>query len=112
MCKFEQKLLLMERRMTGNCHVRCGAGENLEIISKGYLSLKMSTLRICRRGGIHCFEAFNAISNNLTLDFSSGLTNEGLLMHIMQYATPVLCVIMLAVTVAKASEITKRALGS
>ena len=29
----------MERRMTGNCHVRCGAGENLEIISKGYLSL-------------------------------------------------------------------------
>jgi len=58
-----------------------------------------------------CFEAFNAISNNLTLDFSSGLTNEGLLMHIMQYATPVLCVIMLAVTVAKASEITKRALG-
>lgn len=39
--------------MTGNCHVRCGAGENLEIISKGYLSLKMSTLRICRRGGIH-----------------------------------------------------------
>ena len=49
--------------------------------------------------------------SNLTLDFSSGLTNEGLLMHIMQYATPVLCVIMLAVTVAKASEITKRALG-
>ena len=58
-----------------------------------------------------CFEAFNAISNNLTLDFSSGLTNEGLLMHIMQYATPVLCVVMLAVTVSKASEITKRALG-
>lgn len=29
----------MERRMTGNCHVRCGAGENLEIISKDYLSL-------------------------------------------------------------------------
>lgn len=58
-----------------------------------------------------CFEAFNAISNNLTLDFSSGLSNEGLLMHIMQYATPVLCVIMLAVTVSKTSEITKRALG-
>ncbi len=38
MCKFEPKLLLMERRMTGNCHVRCGAGENSEIISKSYLS--------------------------------------------------------------------------
>ena len=29
----------MERRMTGNCHVRCGVGENSEIISKSYLSL-------------------------------------------------------------------------
>lgn len=29
----------MERRMTGNCHVRCGAGENSEMISKNYLSL-------------------------------------------------------------------------
>ena len=58
-----------------------------------------------------CFEAFNAISNNLTLDFSSGLAGDGLLANIMQYATPVLCVIMLAVTVSKASEITKRALG-
>ena len=29
----------MERRMTGNCHVRCGAGENPEITSKDYLSL-------------------------------------------------------------------------
>ena len=28
----------MERRMTGNCHVRCGTGENSEIISKSYLS--------------------------------------------------------------------------
>ena len=58
-----------------------------------------------------CFEAFNAISNNLTLDFASGLAGDGLLENIMQYATPVLCVIMLAVTVSKASEITKRALG-
>ena len=31
--------------MRGNSHVRCGAGENSEIISKSYLSLKMSTLR-------------------------------------------------------------------
>lgn len=58
-----------------------------------------------------CFEAFNAISNNHTLDFASGLAGDGLLANIMQYATPVLCVIMLAVTVSKASEITKRALG-
>ena len=29
----------MERRMTGNCHVRCEAGENPETISKDYLSL-------------------------------------------------------------------------
>lgn len=29
----------MERRMTGNCHVRCEVGEKLEMISKAYLSL-------------------------------------------------------------------------
>jgi len=29
--------LAMERRMKGNFHVRCGMGENLEIISKDYL---------------------------------------------------------------------------
>jgi len=29
----------MERRMRGNSHVRCGAGEKVEIISKPYLSL-------------------------------------------------------------------------
>ena len=33
----------MESRVTENCHARFGAGENLEITSKGYLSLKMST---------------------------------------------------------------------
>ena len=40
----------MERRMRGNSHVRCGAGENLEITSKSYLSLKMSTLRNSPQG--------------------------------------------------------------
>ena len=30
---------MMERRVTGNCHARCGAGENPESISKDYLSL-------------------------------------------------------------------------
>ena len=29
----------MERRMSGNAHVRCEAGENPEIVSKDYLSL-------------------------------------------------------------------------
>ena len=29
----------MERRMMGNCHVRCGTGEKVEIISKPYLLL-------------------------------------------------------------------------
>ena len=35
----ENYLSTMVRRMTGNCHVRCGAGENPEITSKDYLSL-------------------------------------------------------------------------
>lgn len=30
---------LMERRVKGNFHARCGAGEKLERISKAYLSL-------------------------------------------------------------------------
>ena len=29
----------MERRVRGNSHARCGVGENLEMISKDYLSL-------------------------------------------------------------------------
>lgn len=32
--------------MIGNFHARFGAGENLEIISKDYLSLKVSTLHL------------------------------------------------------------------
>lgn len=35
----------MERRMTGNCHVRCGVGEKMEIASKSYLSLLSQALR-------------------------------------------------------------------
>ena len=30
---------MRERRVTGNCHARCGVGENPEITSKDYLSL-------------------------------------------------------------------------
>lgn len=58
-----------------------------------------------------CFKAYTLISANLTLDFSAGLYGAGLLMHIFKYATPVLSVVMLAVTVAKSGDITKRALG-
>ena len=58
-----------------------------------------------------CFKAYTIISANLTLDFSAGLDGAGLLMHIFKYATPVLSVVMLAVTVAKSGDITKRALG-
>ena len=42
--------------MRGNSHVRCGAGENLEITSKSYLSLKMSTLRNSPQGWHTSFE--------------------------------------------------------
>lgn len=42
--------------MRGNSHVRCGAGENLEITSKSYLSLKMSTLRNYPQGWHTSFE--------------------------------------------------------
>ena len=57
------------------------------------------------------FLTYNKISSALTLDFASGLADDGLLIHIMQFATPLLSVIMLAVSVAKAGDITKRALG-
>ena len=36
--------------MTGNCHVRCGVGENSEIISKSYLSLLCDILTIVNSG--------------------------------------------------------------
>lgn len=38
----------MERRMRRKSHVRCGAGENLEIVSKDYLSL--SSVECVERG--------------------------------------------------------------
>ena len=68
MCKFEKKLLLMERRMTGNCHVRCGTGENLEITSKSYLSSSFEMITIAMEGkrlGLHTKSLF-AVPNSLT----------------------------------------------
>ena len=35
-------LFSMERRVRGNSHARCGAGEKLEITSKAYLSQSAS----------------------------------------------------------------------
>ncbi len=58
-----------------------------------------------------CFMAYNKISTGLTLSFADSCDSGGLLIHIMQFATPLLCVVMLAVTISKASEVTKRALG-
>lgn len=34
----------MERRMNGNIHVRCGAGEKQEMASNAYLSLFVGTM--------------------------------------------------------------------
>lgn len=58
-----------------------------------------------------CFLAYTKISTGLTLSFIDNCSSGGLLIHIMQFGTPLLSVVMLAVTVSKASEITKRALG-
>ena len=59
-----------------------------------------------------CFLAYTKISTGLNLSFMDAASaGGGMLVHIMQFANPLLCVVMLAVTVSKASEITKRALG-
>ncbi len=39
LCLKHEIYKLMERRVKGNFHARCGAGEKLEMISKAYLSL-------------------------------------------------------------------------
>ena len=60
--------------MRGNSHVRCGAGENLEITSKSYLSLKMSTLRNSPQGWHTSFEMLAAAQESKRL----GLCNKSL----------------------------------
>jgi len=65
----------MERRVTGNCHARCEAGEKAEIISKSYLSLKVSTLHgVCCAGVTHirAYTELREIDSNNTFprDFS------------------------------------------
>lgn len=61
--------------MRGNSHVRCGAGENLEITSKSYLSLKMSTLRNIPQGWHTSYEMIAAAMEGKRL----GLHNKALL---------------------------------
>ena len=57
--------------MRGNSHVRCGAGENLEITSKSYLSLKMPTLRIFSQGWHTSFEMIAAAMEGKRLGLHS-----------------------------------------
>ena len=50
----------MERRMRGNLHVRCGAGEKVEITSKPYLSLFYLYTKMRNVAGIGQSEAFKS----------------------------------------------------
>ena len=52
--------------MTGNCHVRCGVGENSEIISKSYLSLLL-VFRFIEQEVINAREANKSGKNLRTL---------------------------------------------
>lgn len=44
-------MISMERRMTGNCHVRCELGENSETVSKNYLSASLGLAAEAARAG-------------------------------------------------------------
>ena len=57
--------------MTGNCHVRCGVGENSEIISKSYLSLLL-VFRFIEQEVINAREANKSGKNLRTLIISEG----------------------------------------
>lgn len=55
----------------GNCHARFGAGENLEIASKSYLSQKVSTLRLPPQGWHTSFEMTAAAMESKRLGLCS-----------------------------------------
>ena len=61
----------MERRMRGNSHVRCGAGENPEIISKDYLSLFIVVLLVVVTGAVFLVLYQGSIS-----DIWQGIVNK------------------------------------
>ncbi len=71
--------------MTGNCHVRCGVGENLEIISKSYLSLSFEMIAIAMEGkrlGLHnksLFAVPNALTEQIGNDFRKLYPNANIL---------------------------------
>ena len=59
--------------MTGNCHVRCGTGENSEIISKSYLSSSFEMIATAMEGkrlGLHNKSMF-VVPNHLTEQIGS-----------------------------------------
>lgn len=62
-----------------------------------------------------CLQAYCKVSEGIQEQFTSrlteGLSDNGIMIYIMNGATPVICLVMLAITVSKASDITKRALG-
>ena len=59
--------------MRGNSHVRCGVGENLEITSKGYLSLSFEMIAAAqelKRLGL-CRKSLVVVPNHLTEQFAA-----------------------------------------
>ena len=59
--------------MRGNSHVRCGVGENLEITSKGYLSLSFEMVAAAqesKRLGL-CNKAMFVVPNHLVGQWAS-----------------------------------------
>ena len=71
--------------MTGNCHVRCGTGENLEITSKSYLSSSFEMIAIAMEGkrlGLHnkcLFAVPNSLTEQMGNDFRKLYPNAKIL---------------------------------
>ena len=71
--------------MTGNCHVRCGTGENLEITSKSYLSSSYEMIAIAMEGkrlGLHnkcLFAVPNSLTEQMGNDFRKLYPNANIL---------------------------------
>lgn len=88
----------MERRMRGNLHVRCGAGEKVEITSKPYLSLLFLYTKMNNVAGINTSEAqkssdlfmkcryLDEITNGKGVTFATGtpISNSMTEMYTMQ----------------------------
>ena len=58
----------------GNCHARFGAGENLEMTSKSYLSLKVSTPQATV--GVAHIESGVAVPSGIVLLCLAGIPKE------------------------------------